>query len=245
MPPIFYNGIECNDVYFNGVKTTGFLNGNQIWGSGSKPDIPAYEGFTISANQAFSAIFDPAPGVNKTAFAWNINQLDGSFTAKRDSVSFTPSDCWIQYSPSAGIYQCKVDRSVWKTYSAKTACGNQSYGTSITTNPNLKISLLSIDFALKYRLYSAAASFTADKGSAKWMHTRLYDVPQASYNIHNYDNLTSVSGLFSGAPITGSIEPFILSMNALKPDIITTACFRGCTSAADYSHCLTAYPSWF
>lgn len=32
MPPIFYNGIECNDVYFNGVKTTGFLNGNQIWG---------------------------------------------------------------------------------------------------------------------------------------------------------------------------------------------------------------------
>lgn len=37
MPPIFYNGIECNDVYFNGVKTTGFLNGNQIWGSESKP----------------------------------------------------------------------------------------------------------------------------------------------------------------------------------------------------------------
>lgn len=35
-----------------------------------------------------------------------------------------------------------------------------------------------------------------------------------------------MAGLFSGAPITGSIEPFILSMNALKPDIITTACFK-------------------
>lgn len=243
MPPLYYDGIECNDVYFNGVKTSGIYNGVQIWGG---PVVPEYEGFTISANQTFSAIADPAPGISKTGFTWTINQLDGSFTAKPGSFSFTPSDCWIQYAPSAGIYQCKVDRLFWGNYSVSAAmCGNQNYGTSISANPNLKISLLSIDFALKTRLYSAAAAFTADRGTGTWMHKRLYDVPQASYNIHNYDNLTSVSGLFSGAPITGSIEPFITSMLSLKPNVITTACFRGCTAAADYSHCLTAYPNWF
>lgn len=52
MPPIFYDGIACNDVYFNGVKTTGFLDGHQIWGS-EEPHLPPFT-VRFKANKAIT-----------------------------------------------------------------------------------------------------------------------------------------------------------------------------------------------
>jgi len=83
----------------------------------------------------------------------------------------------------------------------------------------------------------------------KWNNTKFPDVtiiPQIAANIHRGDVLTDCSNLFKNAPITNSIEAFILAMREACPNLTTTTgCFAGCTSAPDYAYCLEHYPEWF
>lgn len=82
-----------------------------------------------------------------------------------------------------------------------------------------------------------------------WNNTGFPDVtiiPQDARNIHRGAELTNCSNLFKNAPITNSIEKFILAMQTACPNLTTTSgCFAGCTTAPDYAYCLTNYPNWF
>lgn len=71
-------------------------------------------------------------------------------------------------------------------------------------------------------------------------------IPQSAANIHRGAELISCANLFKNAPITNSIEKFILAMQIACPNLTTTTgCFSGCTTAPDYNYCLSHYPAWF
>lgn len=85
-----------------------------------------------------------------------------------------------------------------------------------------------------------------------WMNTNssLFPnvtlIPQDYRNIWRGDYFTNCSYMFQNAPITNSIEKFILAMQQACPNLTTTTgCFSGCTTAPDYNYCLTIYPNWF
>lgn len=77
------------------------------------------------------------------------------------------------------------------------------------------------------------------------LSTNIRTIPSSTTAFFNYDMLESVEYLFKGCPITGEIEPFITSLNALKPNITHKQCFAYCFSASDYEYCLNTYPDWF
>lgn len=83
----------------------------------------------------------------------------------------------------------------------------------------------------------------------KWTNWNMYNctkIPQMAANIHRGAELTNCSNLFKNAPITNSIEKFILAMQEACPNLSTkNGCFAGCTTAPDYEYCRTKYPSWF
>lgn len=116
MPPIFYNGIECNDVYFNGVKTTGFLNGNQIWGSESKPiytltlqtdghgtlkanTLTGYAGDTVTLTTAYNTYYRfSGYGVTGGSVAGNVftfGSADATVKANFKTNNFSASGYFI------------------------------------------------------------------------------------------------------------------------------------------------------
>ena len=71
-------------------------------------------------------------------------------------------------------------------------------------------------------------------------------IPQDARNIHRGEYLANCENMFKNAPITNSIEAFILAMRSACPNLnVTSGCFQGCTTAPDYSYCLTNYPEWF
>lgn len=85
-----------------------------------------------------------------------------------------------------------------------------------------------------------------------WMNTNTSRfpnvtlIPQDYRNIWRSDYFTDCSYMFQNAPITNSIEKFILAMQQACPNLTTTTgCFSGCTTAPDYNYCLTTYPNWF
>ena len=82
-----------------------------------------------------------------------------------------------------------------------------------------------------------------------WSNFNMFNVtviPQSAANIHRSAELISCARLFYNAPLTCNIEPFILAMQQVCPNLTTTSgCFSGCTSAPDYAYCLATYPNWF
>lgn len=71
-------------------------------------------------------------------------------------------------------------------------------------------------------------------------------IPQSASLIFRGESLTSCANLFTNAPITNSIEAFILAMRTACPNLNSTSgCFANCTTAPDYNYCLTTYPDWF
>lgn len=71
-------------------------------------------------------------------------------------------------------------------------------------------------------------------------------IPQDYRNIWRGDYFTNCSYMFQNAPITNSLEKFILAMQTACPNLTTTTgCFSGCTTAPDYNYCMITYPNWF
>lgn len=75
----------------------------------------------------------------------------------------------------------------------------------------------------------------------------IVEIPQSPENLHNGENLSSFSGFFANnRSLTSNLIPFITAMYAACPNLqYTSACFSGCTAAADYAQALEQYPGWF
>lgn len=154
MPPIFYNGIECNDVYFNGVKTTGFLNGNQIWGSESKPiytltlqtdghgtlnanTLTGYAGDTVNLTTAYNTYYRfSGYGVTGGSVAGNVftfGSADATVKANFKVNSFTASGNFVTTAGSTFSGTSANSAKCYAVVNSKSTNVPSNYLTSVTS----------------------------------------------------------------------------------------------------------------
>lgn len=213
-----YNGsiLKVN----NGASTLGY--------SGFVP----YDYMSFKAGSgSYSITADPVNWVPKV---WTNSYLYDLTAGTQASLKASGSDAFYMSYGNSHVYRAEwTDADINSTKNASQQYWNQFsifYGGE---KFNGIVELYSIDFWHK----------------PLWNNTGFPDVtiiPQDARNIHRGAELTDCSNLFKNAPITNSIEKFILAMQTACPNLTTTSgCFAGCTTAPDYAYCLTNYPNWF
>ena len=146
--------------------------------------------------------------------------------------------------PNLSVTQDHLYELVWSetdlisTFYTISSGNDSSYYKSGSTSPNnIFGELYSIDF-----WYGTRSTYN----SSNPVFGNVTIIPQDYRNLHNGQFITNCSNMFKNAPITNSIEKFILAMQQACPNLTTTTgCFSGCTTAPDYNYCLTTYPNWF
>lgn len=147
--------------------------------------------------------------------------------------------------PNLSVTQDHLYELVWSdtdlisTFNTISSGNDSSYYDSGSTTPNnIFGELYSIDF-----WYGTRSTYSY---SSSPVFGNVTIIPQDYRNLHNGQFITNCSNMFKNAPITNSIEKFILAMQQACPNLTTTTgCFSGCTTAPDYNYCLTTYPNWF
>lgn len=214
------------------------LNGKFFEYKNEEP-TSSYSGFTYGTTGELQMTIDPADGVSKHLTA-SYYQVEGGDWSGRYTTNPAGglSDCLGIYAPSAGVYSLVWDN--WRSYSGSydISYRNESLITASLT------SIKSIDFWGK-RNYNASYSFW-EPGS-DFRGKNIIEIPQSPENLHNGENLTSFTGFFANnRSLTSNLIPFITAMYAACPNLQnTSACFSGCTAAADYAQALEQYPGWF
>ena len=146
--------------------------------------------------------------------------------------------------PNLSVTQDHLYELVWSdtdlisTFDTISSGNDSSYYDSGSTSPNnIFGELYSIDF-----WYGTRSTYNYSSS----VFGNVTIIPQDYRNLHNGQFITNCSNMFKNAPITNSIEKFILAMQQACPNLTTTTgCFSGCTTAPDYNYCLTTYPNWF
>ena len=191
-----------------------------------------YDYMTFKAGSgSYSIIADP---VNWTPKVWTNSYLYDLTSGTQASLSASGSDAFYMSYGNSHVYRAEwTEADINSTKNNSQQYWNQYpifYGSE---KFNGIVELYSIDFWHK----------------PLWNNTGFPDVtiiPQDARNIHRGAELTDCSNLFKNAPITNSIEKFILAMQTACPNLTTTSgCFAGCTTAPDYAYCLSNYPNWF
>lgn len=201
-----------------------------------EPTYPIYQGWAFKAAKTASPFgrVDLAPGTGKTVSnppTSYSHDVTADTTAKLNKTMD-----WIDFD----IVEGHIYEAVWGLSDLQ-----QTFGTSSSKELpvsewwNLSYNSIQI-FDELYAIDFLTLSRTS--GTLYWVTV----IPQIADNIHNGSRLTNCSYLFNSAPITNSIEKFILAMQQACPNLTTTTgCFRDCTTAPDYNYCLTTYPNWF
>lgn len=209
------------------------VNGNWL-NPHVEPGPVIYDYMTFKAASTGSGNFDQAYGCSKKYDSSYMKNLDtGTETSLRYSSIF-PTMYW---NLTAGTtYMCYwSDEDIESTKNSYISYWN-SYPVAMYNNSDCNKfigELYSMDFWHK-------------PNWSEWRMINCTIIPQDYRNIHRGEELTDCSHLFINAPITNSIEKFIKAMQIACPNLTrTTGCFYGCTTAPDYSYCLTTYPGWF
>lgn len=199
------------------------------------PTYPIYQGWAFKAAKTASPFgrVDLAPGTSKrvsnppTSYSHDVTD---DTTAKLNKTMD-----WIDFD----IVEGHIYEAVWGLSDLQATFGSSStkalpvseWGTNYNSSP-VFYELYAMDFC----------TLATISGSMSWVTV----IPQIADNIHNGNRLISCSYLFQYAPITNSLEKFILAMQTACPNLTTTiGCFSGCTTAPDYNYCRTTYPNWF
>lgn len=143
--------------------------------------------------------------------------------------------------PNFDVSQGNIYEFVWSEQDLQSTFNNGLAGNSSTYESGSNYGTIGY-FATE--LYSI--DFLHGSGPCRYSFPNVTIIPQDYRNIHNGESLTRCDNMFNGAPITNSIEAFILAMQQACPNLIyTSGCFAGCTTAPDYNYCLATYPNWF
>ena len=214
------------------------LNGKLFEYKNEDPTPSSYSGFTYGTTGELKMTIDPADGVSKNITASYYQVEGGNWSGRYTTNPAGLGDCLGIYAPSAGIYSLIWDN--WRSYSGSYGI---SYRSEFLTTASLT-SIKSMDFWGK-RNYNASYSYW-NPGS-DFRGKKIIEIPQTQENLHNGENLTSFSGFFANnRSLTSNLIPFITAMYAACPNLQnTSACFSGCTAAADYAQALAQYPGWF
>ena len=214
------------------------LNGKFFEYKNEEPTLSSYSGFTYGTTGELRMTIDPADGVVKHLTA-SYYQVEGGDWSGRYTTNPAGGlgDCLGIYAPSAGVYSLIWDN--WKSYSGRYGI---SYRDEYFTTASLT-SIKSMDFWGK-RAYNAVQWW---QDGSDFRGKNIIEIPQTPENLHNGENLTSFTGFFANnRSLTSNLIPFITAMYAACPNLQnTSACFSGCTAAADYSQALSQYPGWF
>lgn len=210
------------------------INGSWLNPHNEPEPVVLYDYMTFKAIITADYTFDQAGGCAKVYTNSYMKNLDDNTTA-----ALVRSSDYMYWNLVDGItYMCYwADEDIETTKNYSISSWNNSVvagGVGYSGPPNGAIGeLYSMDFWHK----------------SKWSSWNMYNctlIPQDYRNIHRGEELTDCSNLFKNAPITNSIEKFIKAMQIACPNLTTTTgCFSGCTTAPDYSYCLTKYPGWF
>lgn len=225
-----------NSFIYNNQPMT--FNGFAI-GSGYIPPTPpapsSYSGFTYGTTGELKMTIDPAAGVSKHLTASYYQVEGGNWSGRYTTNPAGLGDCLGIYAPSAGVYTLIWDN--WKSYSSVNSIDYQSYNITASLT-----SIKSIDFWGKQSYNAGRLGSNSD-----FRFKNIVEIPQTPENLHNGENLTSFSGFFAGnRSLTSNLIPFITAMYVACPNLQnTSACFSGCTAAADYAQALAQYPGWF
>ena len=215
------------------------LNGKFFEYKNEEPTPSSYSGFTYGTTGELKMTIDPADGVVKHLTA-SYYQVEGGDWSGRYTTNPAGglSDCLGIYAPSAGVYSLIWDN--WKSYSGRYGISYRSDGYLTTASLT---SIKSMDFWGK-RAYNADQWW---QGGSDFRGKNIIEIPQTPENLHNGENLTSFTGFFANnRSLTSNLIPFITAMYAACPNLQnTSACFSGCTAAADYAQALAQYPEWF
>lgn len=199
------------------------------------PPFVQYNHTTFKPRSGYTELYwDPAGGTVK----YFDNSYSRDLTAGTSFQTNGGSGDWpdLRNLDSTHLYEFVWSdediRRSWSSGSTSASYGNAEWDNTDPTN--VFGELYSLDF-----LWTSASRF-----DSYFKYVTI--IPQDARNIHRGEYLTNCSGLFRNAPITNSIEAFILAMRSACPNLqATDMCFQGCTTAPDYSYCLTNYPEWF
>jgi len=216
------------------------LNGKFFEYKNDEPTPSSYSGFTYGTTGELKMTIDPADGVYKNLTA-SYYQVEGGDWSGRYTTNPAGglSDGLGIYAPSAGLYSLVWDN--WRTYTGSYRIVYREDGPLTTASLT---SIKSMDFWGK-RAYNAKNPWWND--GSDFRGKNIIEIPQSPENLHNGENLSSFSGFFANnRSLTSNLIPFITAMYAACPNLQnTSACFSGCTAAADYAQALAQYPEWF
>ena len=213
------------------------INGRPIGLFDTSPDpFVQYNYTTFKARTTGTLYWDPIDGTYK----YFGNSTSKDLTTGTSMATNGGSGDW----PKLSVTQDHIYELVWSTTDLTSTFGsissgnNSSYYYSDTQSPNVIFGeLYSIDF-----WYGTQSTYN----SSNPVFGNVTIIPQDYRNLHNGQFITNCSNMFKNAPITNSIEKFILAMQQACPNLTTTTgCFSGCTTAPDYNYCMTTYPNWF
>ena len=213
------------------------LNGKFFEYKNEEPTPSYYSGFTYGTTGELKMTIDPAISTPKNLTASYYQVEGGDWYGRYTTNPAGLSDCLGIYAPSAGVYTLIWDN--WRSYDSNSRISYQ--GASLTASLT---SIKSMDFWGK-REYNAD-----DRGlwlGSDFRGKNIIEIPQSPENLHNGVNLISFTGFFANnTSLTSNLIPFITAMYAACPNLQnTSACFSGCTAAADYAQALAQYPGWF
>ena len=203
-----------------------------------EPTPSSYSGFTYGTTGELKMTIDPANGTPKNLTA-SYYQVEGGNWSGRYTTNPAGglSDCLGIYAPSAGVYSLVWDN--WSYY-----YGNSRISYQYANITASLTSIKSMDFWGK-REFNAGSPWWED--GSDFRGKNIIEIPQSPYNLHNGVLLSSFTGFFANnTSLTSNLIPFITAMYAACPNLQnTSACFSGCTAAADYAQALAQYPGWF
>lgn len=211
------------------------VNGNWLNPHVEPEPVVIYDYLTFKSVNTASYAFDQAPGCSKVYTNSYMKNLDDNTTSSLSNNNYGDAMYWsLSQGNTYMCYWADEDIVTTKNY-------NISFWNDAAVANNVSYSLGAISIG---ELYSM--DFWHKPKWSKWNMYNCTIIPQDYRNIHRGDELIDCSNLFKNAPITNSIEKFILAMQIACPNLTTTTgCFSGCTTAPDYSYCLTTYPGWF
>lgn len=208
---------------------------NNVGGDIPPEPFVQYNYTTFKARTSGTLYWDPSRGTYK----YFSNSTSKDLTTGTNMATNGGSGDW----PNLSVTQDHLYELVWSATDLASTFGSISSGNSSkyyysgSQSPNnIFGELYSIDF-----WYA-----TGSTSSSSPVFGNVTIIPQDYRNLHNGQFVTNCSNMFKNAPITNSIEKFILAMQQACPNLTTTTgCFSGCTTASDYNYCLTTYPNWF
>lgn len=224
-----------SNVTING-RPIGIFEGYVPPGPGPGPEpepFVQYYHTTFKPRSGYTRLYwDPISGKVK----YFNNSYSKDLTAGTQFQTNNGSGDWpdLRNLDSTHLYEFVwSDEDMRRTWSSGATTASYDYSTSDSKYPSMVFG----------ELYSLDLLWT-NTNTSRFPNVTL--IPQDYRNIWRGDYFTNCSYMFLNAPITNSIEKFILAMQQACPNLATTTgCFSGCTTAPDYNYCLTTYPNWF